>query len=204
MAFYWRELRLVMAVIETIIIIYFLRRRNVYWTIFASFSIETLSVIGHFQQISINMGVKYNNKPRSAFRENSSNSKRKLIDFMVAILWDFGLFTSLHGAKNLVNDFRYLNKPSTRAKFSNRLEHSFDWFKIKIHFSYSIRQQAKHCKSVQCRYLGRCVFHGHCVCNNSHEFDLAAFPINTNNYNCWNELLSNLECSVPSHHTVQY
>lgn len=36
----------------------------------------------------------------------------------IKVLNDFGSFTSLHGAKNIIEDFRYLNKPSTRSKVS--------------------------------------------------------------------------------------
>lgn len=44
--------------------------------------------------------------------------KRRVFNGFVKILIDFGTFTSLHGAKNIVEDFRYLNKPSTRSRLS--------------------------------------------------------------------------------------
>lgn len=44
--------------------------------------------------------------------------KGRLFTGFVKILNDFGSFTSLHGAKNIVEDFRYLNKLSTRSKLS--------------------------------------------------------------------------------------
>lgn len=60
-------------------------------------------------------------KLRSIRSKSTDESLRKNpLNGLAKVFRKFGLWTSLHGVKNIVDDFDYLNKESTRSKISER------------------------------------------------------------------------------------